>query len=146
VDVRCRRLCGDLEIRTDRTFTLSYDELTIRYRELGSTLPDPDIVLVVAGEVSGAFELEGNVFLAGDINDPPLAILRSLSGGGYAELPPIIRGASLRMGTRANHPYYMEKITIDCDQDRLVVNDEVRIDPLTGDGPSTIWLRDRTEP
>jgi len=37
----------------------------------------------------------------------------------------------------------METVTIDCSGDRLVVNDEVRIDTSTGDGPSTVWVRDQ---
>jgi hypothetical protein len=128
---------GSLTITGDSTFAVSYDGLTIRIHESGHT----DTVVVVSGEVTAGFTLQGNVFLAGEIDGDPLVVLRSLSDGTWAEVPPVIRDISLRLGTPASRPLYMEKVTIDCSGDRLVVNDEVRIDTSTGDGPSTVWVR-----
>jgi hypothetical protein len=130
---------GSLTITADKTFTVSYDGLTIRIHEPGHS----DTVIVVSGEVAAGFTLQGNVFLAGEIDGDPLVVLRSLSDGTWAEVPPAIRDISLRLGTPANRPLYMETVTIDCSGDRLVVNDEVRIDTSTGDGPSTVWVRDQ---
>jgi hypothetical protein len=132
---------GSLIIRADRTFTLSYDDLDIRIGELQWEGSLPDEMVLVSGEVAGGFELEENVFLAGEVDDPVLVISTGRVGDELHEVPPAQGARALRMGTRANHPYYLEKITINCDAEHLVVNDEVRIDPHTGDGPSTIWVR-----
>jgi hypothetical protein len=135
---------GNLDIRADSTFSLSYGDLTIRENYPVSRSTGPGLLeyeVVVSGEVAAAFELDGNAFLPDEVDDPVLEIRSGEVGGALRELPPSFRYASLRMGTRANNPYHLEKITIDCDEDQLVVNDEVRVDELTGDGPSTIWLR-----
>lgn len=131
---------GALVIEADRTFTLSYDELTIRFHFSGMEIPDT--MLVVSGEVTAVFDLDGNVFIAGDVDDPVLDIRSGDEGNELRELPPVLRYAALRLGTRANHPYYMETITVECRGDRLVIDDVIVEDQLTGDGPSTIWIRD----
>jgi hypothetical protein len=136
---------GDLVVRADRTFSVSYDNLTIRLGFPANVRGTPVVqeeAVVVSGRVAADFEIQGDEFLPGKVEDPVLVIGQAIPPeGDFRELPPAFRYGSLRMGTRANHPYYLEKITIGCDEDRLVVNDEVRIDLLTGDGPSTIWLR-----
>jgi len=136
---------GALVVRADRTFSLSYDNLTIRLGFPATFRGTPVVqeeAVVVSGRVAADFEIQGDEFLPGEVEDPVLIIGQEIPPeGDFRELPPAFRYVSLRMGTRANYPYHVEKITIDCSPDRLVVNDEVRIDPLTGDGPSTIWLR-----
>lgn len=136
---------GTLVVGAARTFSLSYQALTIRqYLPFDSpTGPSrEEREIVVSGEVASVFELDGNVFVPGEVDDPVLDIRSGLAGERLNELPPAFGYRALRMGTRATYPYSVDMITIDCDEDRLVVNDQVRIDPLTGGGPSTIWLRD----
>lgn len=72
---------------------------------------------------------------------PVLDTRSGLAGERLNELPPAFSYRALRMGTRATYPYSVDTTTIDCDEDRLVIDDEVRIDPLTGGGRSTIWRR-----
>ncbi|MBU1227129.1 MAG: hypothetical protein KJ698_07970 [Actinobacteria bacterium] len=131
---------GSLVVRADGTFTLGYDDLTylIEAPTSGGTVED---LVTVSGEVNGEFTLDGDVFLAGEVSDPVLVVTRVFEGQDLGELPPAFSYRSLRMGTRANHPYYLEKITIGCTGTQLMVNDVVRIDTLTGDGPSTVWSR-----
>lgn len=134
---------GTLVIGATRTFSLSYQALTIRQYLPFVTPTGPsreEREVVVSGEVASVFELDGNVFLPGDVDDPVLDIRSGLAGEQLNELPRAFGYLALRMGTRATYPYSVGTITIDCDGDRLVINDEVRIDPLSG-GPSTIWLR-----
>jgi hypothetical protein len=101
---------GHLVVGADRTFTLGYDDLTylIAMPTSGETIEN---LVVVSGQVTGGFTLEGDVFLAGEVSDPVLVIWQTFEGQDIGELPPSFRGASLRMGTRANQPYYLEKIT-----------------------------------
>jgi hypothetical protein len=131
---------GYLVVGAGGAFTLGYDDLTylIAMPTGGGTVED---LVTVSGEVTGGFTLEGDVFLAGEVSDPVLVVTRIFEGQELGELPPSFSYRSLRMGTRANHPYYLEKITIGCTGTQLVVNDVVRIDTLTGDGPSTVWSR-----
>jgi hypothetical protein len=137
IDVLAGR--GDLDIRADYTFMLSYEELTIRFHSLQVTGPNTDTEMVTAGEVTAVFELEGDVFLAGEIDGQALNI-RGWWPDENREIPRRIHPGAIAMGTEVIPMYIPAEITADCGEDRLVINDVIH-DPLTEDGPSTIWVR-----
>lgn len=130
---------GTLEFRSEMSFAVAYDDLTLRFTYEEESGNDTISETRAHGDAQGTFDVDGATLVTGESSSPGIDIREWLPDLGI-EAPRGLHPGAMVLGLEVVPPASPSYLVVDCDGDRLMIHSRSADDEFH-DAPSTVWNR-----